>query len=265
LFKVLIVDDEAMIRKGLKEIIDWGEMGFELAGEAMDGETGLEMIQEIKPDVVLTDIRMPFKDGLEMIEDSNSKGIGSRFIVLSGFSEFNYAVRALKNRVEDYLLKPVDVAELKQILEKLKKEIDQNADRKKQPRNFEMTMDEYAATCDASESHSNNIARILFFLKSNYHRNITLDLISKTFYIEPSYFCKLFKKCTGETYLSYLTNIRVSKACELLKNPEVRVYEVADRIGYENQRHFSQIFKKYTGMTPSEYKENSIYTQKIEH
>ena len=108
MLKVLIIDDEAIIRRGLREIIDWREMGFEVVGEAGDGEIGLALIQSEQPDIVATDIRMPFMDGLQMIEHSCLEGLKTRFLILSGYDEFDYARKAMKNGVKHFFLKPVD-------------------------------------------------------------------------------------------------------------------------------------------------------------
>jgi two-component system response regulator YesN len=522
--RVLIVDDDAMIVKGLELIVDWGEMGFEIVGTARDGEEGFQAVQQLKPDIVLTDIKMPYKSGLEMIEECVSSGLQPYFVVLTGFNEFEYARRALKSRVADYLLKPIEEAELIAVLTSIRMQLaegerkksnlsalerrlqdsypilrekfigdlvrgnltpnelseenlkyydirlagevfqmvmldqeyaerdeDQrllsevklmeiiqealeqrgihawvarigerilavlNGERNEFPRlreglesiqraadkwlglrltigvsttaamdelpvlyaevetavrykmyegkgsviyysqlnrpeqstygypevqarllisgvsekdddkvhavidhlfediqrasvlspdsiyrmcteilfevrkalteigvNMDDIVDEdvfsnhvmsryetleelkqwlgviFKKTIEfidkrSSRADGDPIDPIILFMNANYDKNIDLELISKTFYIDPSYFCKVFKKTTGETYHSYLTRIRMAKACEFLKNPNNKVYEIAGKIGYEDQRYFSQVFRKHTGMTPSDY------------
>ncbi|MFC4601835.1 response regulator transcription factor [Cohnella hongkongensis] len=513
---VLIVDDDAMIIKGLEQFVDWQDMGFRIVGTARDGEEGIEAIRTLKPEVVLTDIKMPYKDGLDMIEDCLRDGMTPHFVVLTGFNEFEYARRALKSRVSDYLLKPVEEKELVSVLggirahiESLEKnEADWNTLRSAATESFSlvrgklirdlvsgavspssigedklayydlgltdacyqvallqgegplpdedkltellaevckrkgirlyMACEEGAATLlfgggqdlerrvgecldesmgnikerlgaaptigvseagvlsglpelsrqaefalrhklfqgvgaviafhtlpresagrlpdpeeqarrllaavsendeaamlgeldeffeeirraglapqdvyrvcaellyevrkalgeigiargkleeegalspDGMRRHDTLAGRrgwfgetfqrvrahfdrsfepagggqidsILLYMNTRYAEPIDLDVISRTFFIDPSYFCKVFKKRTGETYLHYLTRIRIDKACRLLGNPSNKVYEIASRVGYEDQRYFSQVFRKHTGMTPSEY------------
>lgn len=112
MYKVLIVDDEPSIRQGLRTLIDWSRFGFEVCGEAANGKEGLLQYAEYHPDLMLVDIRMPGMDGLDMIEEARKMGLPCRFMVLTGYSEFQYAKRALHQGVECYLLKPIDAAEL---------------------------------------------------------------------------------------------------------------------------------------------------------
>lgn len=536
MLKVVIIDDEALIRRGLQEIIDWGGLGFRIAGEAEDGELGLELIRSEQPDVVVTDIKMPFMDGLEMITACCREDIKTRYLILSGYDEFDYAREAMKNGVKHYLLKPVDQEELIRVLLQIKEEVQSEEQNKQYLQTLEQKLQENYAVlrekfiyelvaeklsfqqvlekdleyynikfdnryfeiilfeadglsedtisvescererqktrliisdtaakvfirhqlpfvssgfedavvfvlnttgpeeigrgaleeisamirkvacisisigvsstavginklpalyrqaqaalkyklfegdgsilyysdmdnnykakyffpydkakllifsvidCDKEKASvildsimaeinsrtdlsphhiyrmcteilfnlrkaldevgvnmeeiekedvlsaqiiaskrtleelrswmnrivsnaiaylqnrltnttNENIDRIILFIRSNYAEDITLEAISKKFFIEPTYFSKLFKKATGQTYLNYLTEIRVQRACELLKNPDTKVYEVAGKVGYEDQRYFSQIFRKYTQLTPSEYRNKGV-------
>lgn len=117
--KVLIVDDEASIRNGLPLIIDWERLGYQIVGSAENGEAGLAMIHELKPDVVIADIRMPGKNGLEMVQAASEEGLLFFAIILSGYSDFDYAKQALQLGAVTYLLKPVDEEELIGILTKI--------------------------------------------------------------------------------------------------------------------------------------------------
>ena len=132
--KVLIVDDEASIRNGLPLIIDWERLGYQIVGSAENGEAGLAMIRELKPDVVIADIRMPGKNGLEMVQAASEEGLLFFAIILSGYSDFDYAKQALQLGAVTYLLKPVDEEELIGILTKIdqKAKTDQQKNQKSQ-------------------------------------------------------------------------------------------------------------------------------------
>lgn len=123
--KVLIVDDEPIIREGLPHIIDWQYYGFEIVGAAQNGIEGIKLIQEYQPDLVITDIRMPEMDGLEMIHTAKQRGVSFYSIILSGYSEFSYAQKAIRLGTVSYLLKPIDEDELTDILQRISK-IEQN-------------------------------------------------------------------------------------------------------------------------------------------
>lgn len=125
MYKVLIVDDEVMIRRGLSKIIKWNQIGFEVVGTVGDGQEALTILREKVVDVLLTDISMPGLSGLELIR--LSKGIRPRIkiVVISGYSEFDYAVEALRLRAENYILKPLDPKKITDIFKALKEDLDE--------------------------------------------------------------------------------------------------------------------------------------------
>ncbi len=118
MFKVLIVDDEPFIQEGLKYIIDWGEYRFEIIGTASNGIEALEAMRNIKADLIITDIRMPEMDGLELIKEIKNKNIDAKFIVLSGYDDFKYLKESINLGIENYLLKPVNKDELQATLKR---------------------------------------------------------------------------------------------------------------------------------------------------
>lgn len=125
-----VIDDEYLVRLGIRETIEWEKYGFSVVGEASDGKHALDEVLRLKPDVILTDIRMPFMDGLEFMRLIREKGLDSKVVVLSGYAEFEYAKSALDNGASSYLLKPIDNDKLIRIVTRLGKEITQQ--RKKQ-------------------------------------------------------------------------------------------------------------------------------------
>ncbi len=112
MYRFLIIDDEPVVREGIAEIIDWKAHGFELVGTCRDGREGLRAVEELQPDVVLTDICMPFVDGLELASFIADQYPGTKTILLTGYDEFEYAQEAVKLKVHDYLLKPITAGEL---------------------------------------------------------------------------------------------------------------------------------------------------------
>ncbi|MCM3724872.1 response regulator [Neobacillus cucumis] len=122
--KVILVDDENFFRKGLRSLIDWNACGFEVAGEAANGEDALALIKEVNPELVITDIRMPVLDGLELIKQVMQKeGYHPNFIIISGYSDFKYAQQAVRYGVHDFILKPIDQEEIEETLQSLSKTI----------------------------------------------------------------------------------------------------------------------------------------------
>ena len=119
LYRVLLVDDEEDIRVGISRKMDWEGLGFTLVGEAENGREALELAEVLSPDVVLTDIKMPFLDGLELCRILSGRLPASRFVIFSGFDEFQYAKQAIQMNVFEYILKPISAEELSGVLRKL--------------------------------------------------------------------------------------------------------------------------------------------------
>ena len=140
--KVLIADDEINIILLIKSLIDRQKTDVEIAGEAGDGITALEMVRQLKPDVVITDIRMPGMNGMDLIRHVREEQIPVEFVIISGYSEFEYARSAIQYGVSDYLLKPIKKDELNDVLAKLES---QRASRREQQMQFNLMEDRLAS------------------------------------------------------------------------------------------------------------------------
>ena len=112
MLKVVVIEDEELVRRGIVMAVDWASVDCEVVGEASNGEAGLELIARERPDIVVTDIRMPRMDGLEMLRRLREEGCGASVILLTAYSDFTYAQSALKLGAVDYLLKPFHDGEL---------------------------------------------------------------------------------------------------------------------------------------------------------
>lgn len=364
--KILIVDDEPMVREGLKIGIDWSEMGFEEVECASDGKSALQVFGEFKPDILLTDIRMPFMNGLELTQEVKKLDPIVVVILLSAYDDFKYAQEAIRLGAFDYILKPVDVDTLKEIvmrgidkrielLDACSKEIPQlkkedlkffKAEYYKYPLKLEEELskaikqgetkaaidifnkiweefenkrytedfikrwgielvavitrsiieigesadvlfketDPWKEICklptleeiyrwmknlievvceyvNLTRSYKNRkiIEKALELIHENYKNpDLSLSSVANHLYITPTYLSMLFKSEVGINFSDYLTNFRVEKAKELLKDPRKKIFEVAEEVGYFDQHYFSKVFKRITGFTPKEYREKIL-------
>ena len=127
MYRVLIADDESIIREGIKCLFDWESLGYTIAGEAANGETAYQQILALQPDIVLLDIRMPGMSGLDVIREARAQGFTGKVIILSGYSDFKYAQEAIRYGVQYYLTKPIDEDELEEILRSIKENLDKAA------------------------------------------------------------------------------------------------------------------------------------------
>jgi len=258
-YKVYIVDDAALVRKELVLTTPWESLNCSVVGQAGNAETALEQILELKPDIVITDIKMGQMSGLDLIRELKLRNISSEFIVISGYSEFEYAFSAIKLEVKNYILKPISDEEL---IQTLKKTIEQIETKKRatiisEQIKTEEPMDKIRTVLFEAESKGKMhiyLRKALEFIQANYMEDLTMRDVASSLFISESYLTKLFKNELNITFIEYLTNYRIRKAIELMKDINLPIYEVAARVGYKDYRYFSAIFKKLIGITPNEYR-----------
>lgn len=248
---VFLVEDEELIREGLRLTTPWQEWGMKVIGEASDGESGIEKILELKPDIVITDVKMPGLSGLEMIERLRGR-VFCEYIILSGYDEFALVKQAIHLEVQEYLLKPVDDEELRAVLE-------QSAGKVRRKRIMNQRLAQYQAeeegfSMDARNIQDKYLDRAKEILRERYPENLTLKNVADALFISDSYLGKLFKNRTGYTFLEMLTFYRIRAAVEYLRNTDKKIYEIAYAIGYSDSKYFSRVFQKVTGMKPMDLK-----------
>lgn len=232
--KIVIVEDEFRTRQGLGHLINKVDLGCRVIGDAENGYEGLKMIRDLEPDIVITDIRMPKMDGLEMIEKVKAMGIECVFVILSGYADFEYARQGLRLGVKEYLLKPATISDVKELLRKL-------SDEGKQEEN------------EQTAEYSPAVKEMVSVIEENYGMRLGLDGFSDRFRLTPEYLSNLFAKETGMTFSNYLKKVRMEKAKELILNTDMKIYEVAYSVGYPDQKYFSKVFKEYTGVSAKQY------------
>lgn len=245
--RILFVDDEAIVREGLKKCIDWEVNGFEVVGAAENGEKALAYLGQLSVNIVVTDIKMPVMDGLELIRNSRESGYDSKFLILSGYDDFQYAQRALRYGADDYILKPIKEEELLDALIRIR-----DLHFPKQQTTLQLHLQKYSGT----------VKTIISCVEMNLDQpELSLKQIAdEVLFMSGNYLSKLFLKETGYNFSTFLTIKRMEKAAQLLReNCDVMVYEVAERTGFgNNPQYFSTVFKKYFGKSPSELREKCI-------
>jgi len=413
MYKVFFVDDEASMRTGVRESIDWESSGFIFAGEAPDGEMALSLMQEIQPDILITDVRMPFMDGIELSRNAKKTMPWIKIIILSGHDEFEYAKQAIAIGVEDYLLKPVTSEDLMETLSEIAERIEDEKEKLKNveeliestrkikierlisdllygtadiddalrlaeelklpivgenylvmyiefKRSFNgdfnfsynasdcaigvlsgwenaiyfnqgadrvvcvlkgperSALEEEAYTCaqavkyeverngpclvavaigpivsdikewprslaaaDALRRHLLSIGRNqivsaatgsknkeIIIKAQEYIRNnfadtdISLNSVANEVNLSPNHFSTIFSQETGETFISYTTRLRIEHAKVLLRTTQMRTSDIGYEIGYNDTKYFCFVFKKHTGMTPKEFRDALLSSNK---
>ena len=363
MYKVFFADDEAAIRSGIRSNMNWESSGFTLAGEAPDGELALSLMQDIAPDILITDVKMPFMDGLELARLTKLTMPWVKIIILSGHDEFEYARRAITVGVEEYLLKPVTSAKLFETLNRIARKIEEENERERKERDRLLNMadlsmsglipvtsangaptlerlryaskqeipallDGYLGKFDKTVVHSlifmnymlmdmistaskvveelkgdprrvlsgytdaatlreavsnaeaarrimhsileraidfrdtvttpaysDSIRKAREYIRENYReQGLSLNAVAAVVNVSPNHFSTIFARETGETFINYVTRIRMEKAKNLLKTTKLRTADVAYDAGYSDSHYFSYVFKKNVGVSPREFR-----------
>ena len=364
MIKVFLVEDEAIIRRGIKKNVEWEKNGFEFVGEAGDGEYAYPQILKTEPDILITDIKMKFMDGLELSHLVKKILPNTKIIILSGYNEFEYAKEAITIGISEYLLKPVTAASLTAVLRKVKEEIREEKEKSRLLERYFVSYEKYNAFLDktdytgvdrkliqdflklgsageegmfideylaavgennyrsfllrqymtidiffcvqeflkglsvcadeippelgdikyipkivVSEEQTVSYLKELFafaiserdrvsgnrygslidtakqYLAEHFESNdVSLNTVAAQVGVSSSYFSSIFKQETGQSFVEYLTKLRIDKACELLRCTTLRTAEIGERVGYNDPHYFSATFKKVTGVSPKDYK-----------
>jgi YesN/AraC family two-component response regulator len=258
-----MVDDEEDIRRDFQKKINWENWGFQFLEPCENGKQAIECIAKYQPDVVITDICMPIVNGLEVAAYVSENHPGITVVILSECDNFEYARSAIRSRVFDYVLKPITSFTLQNLLVELKKKLDndrkhqseskyyQEADSLKQC--YEQTLDKIKIKCwNFSEKKALEAKE---FVDMHYQDiGLSIEKVCNKLSISASYLSRIFKKYIGRTFIEYLTEFRIEKAKELLKNTDLKNYAVAEMVGYTDPHYFCNLFKRITGLTPSEYR-----------
>ena len=237
--KVLLVDDEIMIREGFKKLFDWGAHDCVVVGEAADGMEAMGQIDALKPDIVIMDINIPIMNGLKVIQLSRVKHPNIAFVIVSGYDDFSYCQQALRLQITDYILKPVNYEEFGTCIDNLKISL------------YERRVSQ-APEPEAQEERT--ITSITRFLQEHMGDDVSLGVLAEEFHLNPQYISQLFKSEIGVGFLASLTGIRMERAKKLLLTTDLPVAEVAEQCGYGDYRVFTKVFKKNEGVTPSQYR-----------
>lgn len=267
LMRVIIVEDEEIIRKGLEMTIDWMEMGCILVGTAENGLDGEALIRKLMPDIVITDIKMPKVSGLEML--SRLSDLHFYSIILTSYSEFELAKKALRLGVSDYLLKPVMRSELQDIIEKIKKKLEDKhryeVIAQLSQEYTESEKNEWAIFEKAKNSNDRYVLRTYDLICRHYQEKISIQDVAETLQVSVSYLSRILKSNLNITFVDLLNQYRLKQAIKLLQNGDQKIYEISNQTGFTEYKHFASVFKKYTGSSPTEFMKNgSVVIQSME-
>ncbi|MDE6204308.1 MAG: response regulator [Lachnospiraceae bacterium] len=248
MWKVMAADDEAYMRDALEKLIHWKGMGCELRFVGSNGKELVEQMETEHPDIVITDVKMPLMDGLEICKYVYETCPEAQVIILSAYSDFGYARTAIHYSVCEYVLKISVLEELPRAVEKAIRNLEKNR------REF-LPPEKDAVAKDSVEKDTDSLYnQIVRFIEENYQSRITLDDMAEKLHANRSYLSRLYKSRRGVNLFDDILRMRIEKAKEYIESTDWKIYEVSEAVGFDDTGYFSRVFKKYTRMSTKEYK-----------
>lgn len=245
MYKVVIIEDETIIRKGLIASIPWSDYDCVVVGEAKNGKEGLAVIADVKPDIIILDINMPIMSGLEMIEQLPHQIYS--YIVVSGYTEFDYAKRAIQLNVSDYLIKPLDHQQLEKALFQAIEDLEMRRffhSKENQEEHDFIILD------PVTQVDSVSLNLVLNYIKDHYHEKVSMIQLSEVAQKSSTSINTRFQKYLNMTFNEYLSRYRIQQAIHDIETLQYHMYEVAERAGYNDYKYFTQVFKRLVGVSP---------------
>lgn len=240
-YRLLIADDEENILNGMRKFIESRMTVFEQVYCALDGQEALDIIYRHHPDIMLLDVQMPGKNGLDVMKEAKDAGVCPKTIILSGYDSFSYAQQALRYGAVDYLLKPCRSTEILEKLETAARALEgKKAEEKK------------------NEPEKNYfVSAAVEYMKENLAEWLNLTNVAENIGVSPAYLSTLFSQQLGCCFIDYLNKLRIDCACQYMHDKRMKIYEIAFKVGFHDEKYFSKVFRKVTGASPSDYK-NSL-------
>lgn len=237
MWKVFLIDDEEIILNQIEQTIPWMDNGFEVIGKDTNPDKAISRVLELKPDVIISDLKMPQLDGHTFMRTVREAGLDTEFVMLSAYGTFEDARTFFQQEGFDYLLKPLQIQEVQLVLEKLAKKLTQ-----KKP--FE----------DVAELGINPaFSELIEYVSNHFTEKFTLDQLARQFGLSAGYICNLFAKNYNTTLTCFITKVRMEHAVELMKDRNCSLKAVAVECGYKDYFYFNKVFKGYYGVAPSRY------------
>lgn len=239
MYKMMIVEDEYLVRRGIASLIDFKQLDMEVLAEAENGVEAWELFQKDPVDILLTDINMPYMNGIRLAQLVREHYPMTHIVFLTGYDDFEYALSALKLGVDDYLLKPFSKVDVEAMLTKVKSKLEQEEKRRQ-------------ISDLVQQSESSSLA--LLIQERLTEQNLSLKTLAQDLGFSPSHLSVVLKKELGMPFQDYLIQERMKKAKLLLLTTDLKIYEIAERVGFDDMNYFSQRFKQIVGVSPRQFK-----------
>lgn len=253
MYTLLIVEDEELVRTGIRRLVPFEEFGITSILEADNGEEGLRLFLAHHPDIVLLDINIPKLNGLEFAAKAKAQKPGVKIAVITGYDYYDYAVTALKIGIDDYVLKPVSRSDVYEVLRKLVEKLRNE----QQQLELQQWVSDYMTSQQLADE-SDNKASIAQIIEDNIaNPEFSLAMLAERKGFSAGYMSVLFKRLFNVAFQEYLLSARMEKAKLHLLMSDMKMYEISSALGFDNPNYFSAAFKKKFGLSPLQYRERT--------
>lgn len=250
MYKSLIIDDEKAVQIAVNKLGRWNQYHIDPPETANNGAQGLKIMHEIHPSIVFVDMNMPVMDGCSFLTTASKEFPDCKFIVISGYDSFSYVHQALLCGAIDYLLKPIEEKSLNAAIEKALSQLSPD-------------LTPPVSLASPKELSQGDIAQnIRKYIENNYSRNFRISVFEKEYHFSSAYLTKIFRSVYGYSIYEYVLKLRMERAKELLENPDIKILDISERLGYADNHYFSKAFKKYYHISPSQYRSDYLKGQK---
>ncbi|NBD27920.1 response regulator transcription factor [Paenibacillus glycinis] len=256
MYTLLIVEDEELVRNGIKRLVPFEEFNISEILEAGNGEEGLRLFLAHLPDIVLLDINIPKLNGLEFAKKAKEAKPGVKIAVITGYDYYEYAVTALKIGIDDYVLKPVSKTDVYEVLRKLAEKLRSE----QQQSQLQHLVSAYKTTLQVPDD-SGSKASIAQIIEDNVaNPDFSLAILANRIGFSAGYMSVLFKRLFAISFQDYLMATRLERSKLQLLASDAKIYEISSAVGFDNPNYFSAAFKKKFGLSPLQYRERTKHS-----
>lgn len=248
MWKVMVADDETYMLEAMEKLIDWEKLGCQLVYKAKNGQELLEQIKKNTPDIIITDIKMPLVSGIQVAQYVYEYMLPTKVIILSAYAEFEYAQEAILYDVCGYIVKTAAIEMLPEMIRKAIRKLSVPIECEKE--NGEYQVDDI-------------FGKLQKYIDDHYTDKLTLQQMAHDIHSNGSYLSRLYKMKTGQNLFDAINKKKLEKAKEYIHAGN-KIYEIAQKVGFDDVSYFSRVFRKYEGCSPREYEKNCRKRRKDE-
>lgn len=256
---ILIVEDEELELEFIEAVIKEELQPEDVIVTATTGVQAVRQAKKRRPDIIIIDIMLPEMDGLEAIEEIRKFAPDTCISILSAYTDFRFAQRAIRLRVFEYMLKPAKPSEFKVLLKRMMESVDDEREHEKT--GTVQIAAETVAKSTATAGQQSFVDESVRYIQKHFKERLTLQMVASRVYMNAQYFSRVFKRETGVTFTEYVNTLKIQYACKLLETTNYPAYRISSECGFTDPSYFNRVFFAQMNMTPKKYKKLSRMAQ----